>query len=164
MRGVEHDRPCENPNTRIFRANYLLFFHFILYATISATVWFILSGIIVSSNVYKMPNHDGLNHTWLSVSGINACLTASLVAVRVTASSWSSIVAWRFVFLLIEKGGIDLRQLNSMISWKLLLPSPSVKSTRFPTNTSYQGKLGVWLGLWTGERGLRSISTSTPVE
>jgi hypothetical protein len=33
------------------------------------------------------------------------------------------MIAWRCVFLMMEQGDIDLRQLNSMVSWKLLRPS-----------------------------------------
>jgi hypothetical protein len=53
---------------------------------------------------------------------INAIVTAVLVLVRVITTSWSSTVAWRSAFLLMEKGEIDLRQLNTMVSWGLFQP------------------------------------------
>jgi hypothetical protein len=61
-------------------------------------------------------------HFKLGVAGINACVTAALVVTRLASPSWSSTVAWRCAFLLMEKGQIDLKQLNRLVSWKVFLP------------------------------------------
>jgi hypothetical protein len=57
---------------------------------------------------------------WLTSGNINTLISSVLVIIRITIASWSSTVAWRSAFLLMERGNIDLCQVNTMVSWKIL--------------------------------------------
>lgn len=58
-----------------------------------------------------------------SPGDINSAITTAQVFVRIVTSCWPSMVAWQCVFLLMEKGDIDLGQLNSLVSWKSFRPA-----------------------------------------
>jgi hypothetical protein len=114
-------RPYEKPILKPLLANYLLLVHLLLSTAITAAVLILLPNRIARSDLY--PDIAGWTTTWLSVSSITSIISGALTVLRLPITSWSSTVAWRCAFLLMEKGDIDLRQINSMVSWKLLRPA-----------------------------------------
>jgi hypothetical protein len=95
--------------------------HLILTIVITILILLLLPGRIVRSNLY--PENVGEYGTRLSVSDITTVISAVLTVIRLPITSWSGTVAWRSGLLLMEKGNIDLRQLNWMVSWKMPRPA-----------------------------------------
>jgi hypothetical protein len=117
-------RANESPFGRIFWAHYLLLAHVFAYALIAAAMilWIPQIPLRLDGNDWE----PGVS--FLKSSDITSIVTAALVAVRIITTSWSGLVAWRCVFLLMEKGDIDIQQLNWTISHNCLVPSS------FPTD------------------------------
>ncbi|KAI5800464.1 hypothetical protein FPQ18DRAFT_301090 [Pyronema domesticum] len=111
-------RTCESSIRRAFAAHYLLFVHLVIYITTFCAILFWLSGKAMRFNDNIVM--EGVS--FLRTSDILTIITAVLVVIRTVTASWSSLVAWRCVFLLMEKGDIDIRQANWTVSWKLLRP------------------------------------------
>lgn len=82
---------------------------------------------MISNIKYINDNGSGSHVITPAASDIKAYITAALVLVRVATSSLSGTIAWRCVFLLLEKCDIDLQQLNSIVSWKLFRPLPGYR-------------------------------------
>jgi hypothetical protein len=135
-------RKNENAWLRYAQANYLLIVHFIIYIA--------TTGLVLSlSDRYTEPDlgtrripyirnwhrrwevnyvpysgdYKPIKYTSLGVGAINTYMTILLVIVRIITTSWSATVAWRSVFYLMEKGNIDIRQLNWRVSWKIGRPA-----------------------------------------
>jgi hypothetical protein len=83
-------------------------------------------------------NPAGPGVSFLRTSDVGSIITAALVVIRVITSSWSGLVVWRSIYLLMEKSDIDIRQINWMVTWKLLRPSTlgSALSTSHKNKTS----------------------------
>jgi hypothetical protein len=127
MDPIVNPTPClalrrhEKSTRRFIWAYYLLFVHFFLYLSISTAVLIALPNRIAYSDILR--DKTGVKFAnLLRVADINTCMAMALVFIRVTTASWTGTVAWN-VFLLMEKGDIDLQQLNSLVSWKLFRPS-----------------------------------------
>ncbi|KAF8245488.1 hypothetical protein K440DRAFT_634182 [Wilcoxina mikolae CBS 423.85] len=103
---------------RFFWSNYILVLHLLVVSGMSAITIIKLPGTEANGSG-DIGKWYGIN---VQVGDISAAIAAGLVLVRMTATSWSSMVAWRCVYMLLEKDTLDLRQLNSMISWKLPRP------------------------------------------
>lgn len=125
--------------------------HLILTIVITILILLLLPGRIARSNLY--PEIVGVHGTWLNVSDITTIISAVLTVIRLPITSWSGTVAWRCGFLLMEKGNIDLRQLNWMVSWKMPRPAeftapirriPKCSPKRHPTKSHHKPMVPEW--------------------
>jgi hypothetical protein len=110
-------------------ANYLLLVHFLIGILITVMVlklhgWQVRQDTSEPTYADMKDLYERLGlYAHITIGPINTIITSALVVIRIVTNSWSSIVAWRSAFLLMEKGNVDLRQLNFMVSWKLFRPA-----------------------------------------
>jgi len=124
-------RPSERPFRRFFRSSYILLVHLLLVSGMSATILLAIPGLVANDKNSKRFS----NGHYLQTSDVATAIAAGLVLVRITTASWSSMVAWRCVYILLEKDRLDLRQLNTIISWKIY-PTDLFGRSRKPKRTS----------------------------
>lgn len=143
---VGSNRQHEKSLWRFTCANYLLAVHFILSIFVTVLVA-ALNGRMVRPETLEefYISRESLYKEYgitvlLKIGNINSIFTAVLVVVRVVTASWSTTVAWRSVILLMEKGILDLRRLNSTISWKMLWLLGDVQSWFVAVSNWFQNK------------------------
>lgn len=110
-------------------ANYLLFVHFLISILITVMIWKLHgwrvrqeTSELLYADMKNLYERQGL-HARITIGTVNTIIKSALVVVRIVTTSWTSTVAWRSAFLLMEKGNVDLRQLNFTVSWKLFRPA-----------------------------------------
>ncbi|KAI7778973.1 multidrug resistance-associated abc transporter [Diaporthe eres] len=89
-------------------------------AAIVTTVLFQIDGwVFLDTNSFGDNTH-GLST--LDPSDIITIVSTLLVITRIFASAWQALCAWRCVFVLLEKAGIRLEDMNWILSRGLLIP------------------------------------------
>lgn len=121
---------------------YLLLFHasYSLIFTLSMVHWLDGQRFTISDN--SINTFGFVSSGRLTQTAVTTLVSACLVVARIFSASWQSLVAWRCVFVLLEKHNLSLSEISCMASlklptWSVLRPSPSP---------------------WSGKVNLRSIA------
>lgn len=92
----------------------MLAWHAFVVITLGAVMVYYVDGLKVNSK-----DRYSDQKTYLRASDITTVITGALVIVRIASTSWSALASWRCVYVLLENNGLDLEQLDWMVSWRL---------------------------------------------
>lgn len=107
-----------SPFSHFVFAYYLLVLHGIASCGMVALVIYFVDGLVV--------NYDGQSSGYrigsLEASDVTTAISTAVVIIRLITTAWTTTVAWRCAFILLETDGVTLLQFNRVVSWRILWP------------------------------------------
>jgi len=108
-----HTRTGEN-NTKIWLGALIpLILHFL--SVIGLTV---ILNFSIDQHDFNLHSRSALTNFTPLQSDITTAVSAGVTVLRFFAAIWSGKTIWRCIFILMEKGGISLEQINSLLFWQ----------------------------------------------
>ncbi len=121
-----HTRTGENKTKIWLRATAPLLLHSISVAVLATTLKF-----YIDDNDFNLRFRKALvNYTPLQ-SDITTAVSSGIVILRFFSISWLAAMVWRCIFILMERGGITLGHIESLLTWQIHL-HPRRKSSQGP--------------------------------
>jgi len=111
-------RAKESPYSQIFFAYYLLALHGIVSCGMVVLVVYFVDGLVVNYDGQTSGHRTGC----LYASDVTTTISAAVVVVRLITTAWTTTVAWRCAFILLETDGVTLLQFNRIVSWRIFWP------------------------------------------
>lgn len=118
--GTPDTRTGENGIKRHIIAWGLLGVQIGLVVLVSVSILYFVDGLVVGSNSRQYLH----GYPRLQASDITTAISAALVIVRLVTNTWVAVATWRCVYILLEKTGLSLPQLNSLVAHKVPLKFP----------------------------------------
>ncbi|KAF8252044.1 hypothetical protein K440DRAFT_658311 [Wilcoxina mikolae CBS 423.85] len=111
-------RPKETPLSQFLFAYYLLALHGIASFGMVLLVVYFVDGLVVNYDGQSLGYRNGS----LRASDVTTTISAAVVVVRLITTAWTTTVAWRCAFILLEIDGVTLLQFHRVVSWRILWP------------------------------------------
>jgi hypothetical protein len=119
-----HTRTGENKTVIWFRAVTPLVLHFLSVITLTLILKF-----CIYQQDFNLHSRKALSNRTPLQSDITTAVSAGVTIIRFIAATWSAAMLWRCIFILMENGGISLRQINSLLTWQIHF-YPCLKSSQ----------------------------------
>ena len=119
-----HTRTGENKTVIWLWAVTPLVLHFLSVITITLILKF-----CIYQQDFNLHLRKALSNRTPLQSDITTAVSAGVTIIRLFAATWSASMLWRCIFILMEKGGVSLRQIDSLLTWKIHF-YPRLKSSR----------------------------------
>jgi hypothetical protein len=113
---ASHTRTGENITRIWVLATLPLILHFA-----SVLILIIVFRFYIAGHDFNLESRQALLKFTPLQSDITTAISSAITIYRFFAGMWTAAMLWRCVFILMEKGGISLEQIDSLLTWQMHL-------------------------------------------